>query len=68
MKLFNKIMQRIRQAEFYTGSDLLIISKAQERQLYLEGSIPKSTDIEDAFDVEVLVVDGLKNFKLLKEV
>ena len=47
--------------------DLLIIDKEMERRFHLDGDIPKSIDVSDAFDIEVLVVGKLDKFRLLKE-
>ena len=69
MKLFdeiNKAIQR-RYGTYPAFADLLIISKEQERKLYLEESILKSMDVADAFDIEVMVVDKLDRFRLFKE-
>ena len=67
MKLFDKIMQSIRNSDRMSRPDLLIISKKQERQLYLDDSIPKATDVADAFDIEVMVVEELDRYRLMKE-
>ena len=68
MSLYDEIaFAHMTLCESKTKPDLLIISKEMERRFYIDGDILKSIDVEDAFDIEVIVVDKLDKFRLLKE-